>query len=459
MSVKNNILKNASAGIFSKVSISFIRLLQVPLLIHFLGVEDFGRWTVLFTIPSWLAFTNLGFGSVGANQMSMFVANGEIQNARKVFSTTLAVIALITIVGSVFSILIAPFVKWEIFLKTNALRHSELVLCVIWMCLTVFISFLYEAFGGIYRAAHKAHLGVLLASILPWFNLLAMFISLNYSTRFDYIALSLLLSNVLFLGVYFALSLKVMPELSFSFKLVQPSDFKYLFRKGFAFQAFPLGNALVIQGNIIIIQVLLGPVAVALFGTAKTLVNTIKQVLDIISQATWPELSHLIGSNDLKKAAQIHQTGVALSVVLSVLGVLFLTFFGETIYSLWVGKSILLPFHLLILFLLPIPFNALWITSSVVHMASNKHEGLAIRYIIAALISSVACLILTYMIGIEGAAFSIVIMDIILIPYVIRYSLILTNDTWGEFLPATINLIIESPRLIILRIINLTKKK
>src|SRR5665647_450785 len=92
MSVKKNIFKNASAQIISKASSSVIRLLQVPLLIHFLGVEDFGRWTVLYTIPSWLAFTNLGFGSVGANQMSMFVANGDLQNARKVFSTTLAII-------------------------------------------------------------------------------------------------------------------------------------------------------------------------------------------------------------------------------------------------------------------------------------------------------------------------------------------------------------------------------
>ena len=449
MSVKNNILKNAAANIFSKFSNTFIRLLQVPLLIHFLGVADLGRWTVLYTIPSWLAFTNLGFGSAGANQISMFIANGDLNNARKVFSTTLAVIFLISILGSIISILIAPFIHWEILLKSSELRHREFYLTVIWMCINIFTAFFYEAFGGIFRAAHKTHIGVLLASTLPWINLAAIYISLHFSLRFDYIALSLLFSNILFLIMYVTLSLKTMPELSFSIKFVQPSQFKYLFRKGFAFQTFPIGNALVIQGNILIIQIILGPAAVALYSTAKTLVNTIKQAMDIISQATWAELSHLIGANDLKQAAIIHRVGVALAIVVSVLGVIVLTIFGGKIYNLWVGRSMLLPFHLLVFFLIPMPLQSLWITSSVVLMASNKHEGLAVRYILAALISSIACVLLTYTLGIEGAAFSIGIMDIILIPYVIKNSLLITNDNWSDFLFGVFNYIKNSPRLII----------
>lgn len=449
MSVKNNILKNATANIFSKFTNTFIRLLQVPLLIHFLGVEDLGRWTVLYTIPSWLGFANLGFGSAGANQMSMFIAEGNLNGARKVFSTTIATITLITIFGSIICILIVPFIRWDVLLKTNEVRNKELYLSVIWMCITIFISFYNEAFLGIFRAAHKTHFAVLLSSTLPWLNLLCMFVVLNFSTSFDYIALSLLLSNILFLAIYAILSKKAMPEISFSLKFVEFKNFKYLFRKGFAFQAFPVGNALLIQGNIIIVQFILGPVAVALYSTAKTLVNTIKQAMDVISQATWPELSHVIGANDMKRAALIHRAGVSLSIVVSVFGVIALALFGEKIYSLWVGKSILLPFHLLLLFLIPMPLQSLWVTSSVVHMASNKHEGLAVRYILATLISSIVSIFLTYTFGIGGAAISIGIMDIILIPYVIKNSLNITNDTWSEFLFGIFNYIKNLPRLII----------
>jgi O-antigen/teichoic acid export membrane protein len=448
MTVLKNITYNFSAGLFSKVSYSLIRILQVPLLISFLGVEEFGRWTVLSTIPSWLAFTNLGFGSVSSNQMSMYAARGEYNNIRKIFSTSIALITLILIVGSICCIIIVPFIKWETILKTDISRHQELFLAVICISLTVFISFFNEVFAGVFRASHKAHLGILLTSISPWLNLIAIFISLHFSKRFDSLSLSILLSNLIFLICFAKAGLKIMPDISFSFHLVQIKEFKYLFNKGFAFQAFPLGNALTIQGNIIIVQYFLGPSAVALFGTAKTLVNTVKQVIDIICQATWPEISHLIGADELRKAAKIHQSGVALALIISGLGILTLLLFGRSIYNIWLGNNISMPYDALVLFLLPILFNALWFTSSVVHLASNEHEGLAIRYIVAAILSTLTCVVLTKAFGIKGTAVSIIVMDLILIPYVVKRSLELTNDTMNEFLTGVFSTIANSKSLI-----------
>ena len=63
-------------------------------------------------------------------------------------------------------------------------------------------------------------------------------------------------------------------------------------------------------------------------------------------------------------------------------------------------------------------------------MASNQHEGLAKRYLAATLISIVMCYVLSSTIGIEGAALTSLIVDVILIPYVLAKSLQLTNDTW-----------------------------
>jgi O-antigen/teichoic acid export membrane protein len=448
LSVKKNILRNAGAGVLSRFSGLIIRLLQVPLLLHFLGVEDFGRWTVLYTIPGWLSFANMGFGSVGANQISMFVANGDYKEARKVFSTTVGVIGCITILGFIISLLAVPHIKWENLLKSSDVRHHEYYMCVLWMCLTVFISFLYEVFWGIFRAARKAHIGVLISSMLPWLNILAISISLKISTRFDFLSLALFISNIIFLLTYFILSSRILPGIYFSFRAIQYNRIGYFIRKGFAFQAFPLGNAFIIQGNIIIVQAILGPAAVALFSTAKTLVNSVKQSLEIISQATWPELTHLLGSSDLENARKVHYNGVALGIISSLAGVIFLTIFGDFIYKIWVGKSLSLPFSLLILFLIPLPFNSLWFTSSVIHLSSNRHEGLAIRYIIAAIVSSITCLALTYGIGIAGAAISTAVMDLILIPYVVNYSIFLTKDNWGNFLSGILNVMKESPWLL-----------
>src|SRR5205085_441457 len=108
------------------------------------------------------------------------------------------------------------------------------------------------------------------------------------------------------------------------------------------------------------------------------------------------------GKGDLQKAARLHRIGVVVSIGTALFFVLVLGVFGERIFSWWTGGSIQLPRTLLLLFLLPIPFNSLWFTSSVVHMASNKHEGLAISYLIAMSMSVAGCALLTLLFVLEG---------------------------------------------------------
>ncbi len=433
MSVKINLLKNAGANLWSKISVVLFRLLQVPLLIATLGVEDFGRWLVLTSFPSWLLLANLGFGSVASNDMSMSVASGDTKRAGTIFSTTVALVSTIGIFGTLIITVVAPFIPVEQLLQAPAERHTELSLAVIWLSVCVFISFYEEVFAARFRAARKAHKAVLLSSLLPWLDLIAIFIALQLSKRFDHIALALLIATTIHILLVKWFSWKTAPQISFKTTDIKISQFRFLFRKGLAFLAFPLGNALLFQGHLFIVQAVMGPAAVALFGTARTLIRTVNHGMDLVNQAIWPEFSHLFGAGNITKAAKLHRTGVAVSIVLAISGVIVLTLFGKDLYSLWVGKSINLPFHLLLIFLLPIPFHSFWFTSSVVHVACNQHEGLAVRYLFAALLSAVACLLLSKYQGIEGAAVSTLLADILLIPYVLKRSLSFTQDSFRNF--------------------------
>lgn len=435
MSIKGSLFRNLSAGAWSNISNVLIRFMEVPLLLAFLGVEDYGRWLVLSSLPAWLTLANLGFGSVASNEMTMAVAAGEMGKARSFYSTAFALIIGVGIAGLVLCALLVPFIPWEHFLHVSSDRQREFSFAVIWLVMSVFVSFSAELFGGRFRAAKQAHKGMFIASFKPWISLLLLFVVLNFSKRFDYIAFASFCSIVLYLLVLGWLSGKALPQLRFSLQEVERKWLRGLFRKGIAFQAFPLGNALLFQGNLLVVQAILGPAAVALFGTARTLVRSVNQVLGLISHSIWPELSYMFGASDMVRVARLHRIGVGLSIVVACVGVLGLAVAGPFLYELWVGKSIELPRYLLMFFLLPIPFNALWITSSVVHSACNQHEGLAKRYLFATVLSLLFCLILSYFQGIEGAAVSTLVADVVLIPYVFTRSLMLTADRWKTFIP------------------------
>ena len=434
MQIKLALLKNFIAGGSGKISSVVLRLVQIPVLLSYMGVEEYGRWLVLTSLPGWLVLTNLGFGSVAANEMTLRVAAGDVRKGREVFSSALVLIALIGLAGMALLLAIAPFVPWERLLDASADRHSELTKAVIWLSLSIFIYFFGDTFEGRFRAGRKAHVFMYLVYLRPWMEFVTLLALFQFTKRFDILALSTLLSTLIYILLARQLSKPISPELYFSRSLSRKSEFKALFKKGIAFQAFPLGNALIFQGNLLVVQTFLGPAAVALFGTARTLVRSVNQVLELVNQVIWPELSLLIGAGNFRDAARLHRFSVGMSLIAGLLSLTFIGTVGQEIYAWWTAQNLVLPQDLLLLFLLPIPFNALWYTSSVVHMASNEHEGLAKRFMVATMVSVAGCVALTYFWQMKGAAVSTAIVDVLLIRYVIIHSIKLTEDTLMEFI-------------------------
>ena len=83
MKVKKALFSNLLAGGWTKISIVLVRLVQVPLILLALGVEDYGRWLVLSSISTWLNLANIGFGDVAANEMPMAIAAGDFDKAKE----------------------------------------------------------------------------------------------------------------------------------------------------------------------------------------------------------------------------------------------------------------------------------------------------------------------------------------------------------------------------------------
>lgn len=363
----------------------------------------------------------------------MAVAAGDLPRARSVYSTALALITGIGLTGSCITFLASPLVPWEKFLSVPFARHGELVTAANCLGLAVFVSFFVDTFYGRFQAARRAHQAVWLNGGRPWIEFAAMFTALQFSPRLDVLAAAMLSSSIAFLSLYQWLSRRSLPEITFALNDVQKGKFAQLFRKGIAFQAFPFGNALLFQGNLLIVQYFLGPVAVTIFATARTLSRSVSQSMELVNQAIWPELSRLLSTGDLLRASRLHRIAILVSGMMALSSVTVLATFGHSLYGWWTGRAIDMPHYLLLIFLLPIPLNVLWFTSSVVHAACNQHEGLAIRYMIATCLASIACATLAYSWGLEGAAISSLAVDLLLIPYVLKRSLALTGESWQTF--------------------------
>ena len=79
----------------SKLASSIIQFVQIPILFHYWTIQMNGEWMILSAIPSYLSFSNIGFGSVAGNEMTMLMARGEQDAALSVFQSCWWLISLV----------------------------------------------------------------------------------------------------------------------------------------------------------------------------------------------------------------------------------------------------------------------------------------------------------------------------------------------------------------------------
>ena len=112
---------------------------------------------------------------------------------------------------------------------------------------------------------------------------------------------------------------------------------------------------------------------------------------------------------------------------------IFLYFAGERIVTVWTHGRIVMDvgaFHWL---LLVIVANSFWYTSSVVTVASNTHEKVAVVYLAGTAASLFIARLLMPHFGLSGAAMALLAIDITVGWYVLSSSLTALSESARDF--------------------------
>jgi len=405
-----------------------VRLVQIPLLLSALGQEVYGHWLVISMVPAWLTLLNMGTATGAGNAMVMEVASGDVKAARKTYSdamsVTLRIIAFIIPLLAVFIFIFASPLLDDL----SVARRSEATMGLWMLCLSVLVTFVSDIHATRLRAAGKADLAAYLLGAQLWFELGFILLAIFIAPRLDLLGAANLSSTMIYALATLLISRRAMPGIRYASSCSDHAGRKSLLLKGAVFQSFPLGHTILLQGQILVVHQTMGAASVALFSTARTLVRLISQGLEMVNHAVWPEMSKLFGQRDLNSAARLHRTSVMTALFLSAAGALSLWFAGPWLYAQWTHQMLVVNHELLLPLLITIPAGALWYTSSMVPLSCNAYDGVAKRFLAAALIAHLACWWMSMKIGLPGTALSTLIADAIMIPYVLRRSLSLTGD-------------------------------
>jgi O-antigen/teichoic acid export membrane protein len=440
--LKRRLIAGFGANTFSRLSTTLTQILSVPVFLTHWGPHLYGEWILLNAIPAYFGLSDVGFGSVAGNEMTMLAAAQNLDEALVVFQS---VWVLTTVISGLVGLLLIGaiwFIPLDRWLHVNSLSTHDVRLIVLLLGLAVLLGMQETLFQSAFRCVGKYPLGTMAKSIVVLAAFLSTIIGVMLGLRPVPVTILYTVTNVLGVFALWILLRREVPWIRFGVEHARWSSIRRLTSPALSFMSFPVMNALNLQGVLVVVGHAMGPIAVVTFNTARTISRSAAQGMNLINNSIWPEVSAAFGAGDMDLARKLHRRACQLSILLCLSIIAVITLFGNWIWRVWTVGKIPTDPVLLYIMLLQMLLSSFWFTSSVVPLAINKHQRMARAMLAATALALLLAWVLMRVpsLGLRGAAIGLTVGDLLTALYVIRESLRLLDDNLSGFLGSMLDL-------------------
>jgi O-antigen/teichoic acid export membrane protein len=444
MSVRKRIFAALAANVFGQLVTTGSQFLLTPLYFAQWGAAMYGEWLILSSIPAYLTMADLGIGSAAGNEMTMRAGAADHVGAQQTFRGALWVAGLASLVVGLIGVGAAALAWKANIPHTPHIDATMAAQILLVLSAAVAVSF----FGGVvsagFRCCGRNALGITLSNLsrlaealvtaaLLWANQSPLVLC---ASAFG-IKLTMLLGQWVYLRV-------VCPWLFTPYSPADRTLVKRLIKPSLGFLAFPMGNALALQGPILVLGALFGGAPVAVFSAMRTLSRLPLQITNAFNSSVWPEMSRAYGAADMNALRQLHRRSWAATVFLILLTGSGMALLGPWIAHLWLSKSNVFNGPIFYTLIIVTMVSAIWNSNSVVLAATNSHARLGLQYVLAnAVCLGMGAMVAKYM-GIDGLLACLVLAEVVLLILVAPQAIAKTQDTLPAFLRHTLRMPFQS---------------
>jgi O-antigen/teichoic acid export membrane protein len=415
-----------------------VQIGSVPVLVGVWGLHLYGEWLILFAVPSYLSFSDLGMFSAAANDMIIRVARGDREGALDVFQASSVgvgfLLAAVTL-GLLILVSVAPITSW---------LHLRIIheFSAGWILIALTIDTFLVSYGGIlyggFSCVGRYGEGGLLQSAVWLGEFAAMSVVVLAGSGPAVAATAMLLARLLGTSAVYVVMRRRVPWLRFG----RPKRFRPVLRPlvspALASGAITAGLALNVQAMVILIGVTLGPASVAVFSTLRTMSRAVIQLVSSVFSVITPEVSKAFAEHDTDRIRALHRGGCQAAVWISAPILLILAVFGHLVVRVWTGGAINTHGLLLDIFLVIAGLESLWVTSFGVMYARNRHQRLGAVYFVLSAVTLPIAWALQHPWGLDGSAASILVLEVVMTVTTLHQALPATNDTLGGWMRSLI---------------------
>ncbi|UCD18522.1 MAG: polysaccharide biosynthesis protein [Candidatus Zixiibacteriota bacterium] len=333
-------------GMVIGVAITFF---FTPYLISMLGKDQYGIWTLAFSIIAYMGLADMGMKQAIVRYISKFYAVKDWVQLNQVFSSSVRIYAVIAVILAIATLIIV-FGLLDLFkIPAEYMRITRIAFLVLGFNHAIGYALLpFTALGAYHRFDITTcfNVGARIAQTLA----IVVMLELGYGL----VAMAVMVAAMTLLSKLSInyIRMKKYPENRFSFAAINREKTRMLLGYGWFSFLIVATWIVIFQTDNIVIGAFLSMKAVAVYSIAAAIVTQLRSSINIISVPLVPAISHFEAEKDFARIMTIYRKSTRYLYFISTYLCISILFYGGPFIQLWVGPDFIpaiLILHILII--------------------------------------------------------------------------------------------------------------
>lgn len=373
--IRKRLTLGLGANAFDKIAIALVQLLMVPVLANAWGLNLYGIWAIMMTVPAFLGLGDFGIVSSAGARMTASVARSEWDEARRTLHTAwVAALGIVAVAGGLAALVIY-LVPVGTLPVTEGFADADSRLTLLLLLAYGFTTIVFRLNTAAFRAALRYTFAALCSTAVYVIENLAAIIVIVLGGDPVQAALALLLARLLFIAGLLLTSFRELPRLSPGIGHASLSEWSQMWRPALAASALGFGMIGYLQGSVLILGALAGAAAVPAFIAVRTISRLGVQMSSLVSVPVMQEFGAAMGQADHFRAGRLFGLIAATSLILSVAMGVGLELLGSWFVAFWTSGAIHADQQLLTFMAISSVAAMLWSPLSNLILAINRQHA------------------------------------------------------------------------------------
>jgi O-antigen/teichoic acid export membrane protein len=374
----------------------------VPIVLHYLGREDYGLWATIGQMLGYLALLDLGMANAVVRRTARMREHGDLEAINRMVSTALALYCVLGFVFLVVGLALSLFLPHWSAIPPDRARIATVIfiIMVVYGALSFPLRVASSTLNG-YQQMAATNLTNFVANLLS--PVLAVVL---LATGFGLIALPLgsVIAGLLAAIAAFVILRRSVPDLRVGWRFVSRMEAREIF--GWSWQLF-LNNiavAIIYQTDNLVVASGVGLAAVTIYTLTSRLPMYAMPLIFTLGDSCHPGAFELYEQGKLDRLREVYVRVMRLTAAAGLTVAIVALAFNESFMRLWVGPNNFGGMELTAIFVFIMFYRVMMQVASIIVISSGKLKGVVLMSLAEAVLNLVLSVWWVRNYGIVGVA-------------------------------------------------------